>query len=415
MSEKEWRRFTSYSQRVRSWTPDREGSDSGFFCQLERKRPGINFFPYLRQLALYQRIDPPPVLILPQSLRRLEINFNYWTTTGVHPCEQYLSAAIEQAPALEVLYFYGPMPLFILTRLSELCCLQSLELGDVDLPKGAMSILSSLPALKQLELPRTPLEDDDITPTTGFNHLQSLTLSGRPSSIMALIDTVASSALRTISIRNSPLDTMPGSFTQWKECFEKIKERFGPTLRSVNVAAVARDDGVQPAELLQPLMDLRELEEFQLSDLTYPSIQDISRMASSWPKLKRFVLDVPPVQSHSHGNTDASRPSAIHCLTFFARHCPQLISLDLGIADEDLPDVEQFPSLSHNLQSLRLQAPVVRDYKHLARLLDTIFPELARVMINDTFVDPPQDGENRYWLDVPDLIRTFQTARQGRR
>jgi hypothetical protein len=254
-----------------------------------------------------------------------------------------------------------------------------LELFKVELPAGAMAILSTLPALTNLELPKTGWPD---APSIGFCHLKSLTLTGRAPKVIELLDSLITTNLRSITIRNSRFDFSPSSLTGWQECFERIK-RFERSMRSFAIEAVARDDGLSAVELYEPLMCLQYLEEVRLFELVILSVQDVSAMTSAWPHLKRMTLHLPPIFADSSEDTNNPHLYALHCLTFFARHCPKLTYLDMGIGDEDLPTESQFPLLSHGLAELRLCAPYVRDYTHLARLLDRIFPTLVDVRLTD--------------------------------
>lgn len=394
-----------------------------FYCHLASLYTGINLFGALRRLSLFERVDPPQNLILPPLLRRLELNHNYWRTSGIRPGEQYMAIVVAQTPLLQELFFYGPVPASSISILSKLKNLQCLELGNAELPAGTMDKLASLQTLKKLELPDTGLGTLDIPSNKGFHHLESLIITGRPWMIIPFFENVASPHLHTIIIRNSPLDVMPGTLTEWLHCFEKIKDRFKSCLRSFAVEAVGRLDGVTVSELLQPLMDLPDLESIKIADLVHPSIRDIYTMTTSWHNLKHFTLDALPIRADFPPSSDLYQPNpdrdaifGIHCLTFFATHCPKLISLDLSIADDDLPPIKSFPvaALPHNLRSIRLQTPVVRDYSQLAGILDRLFPMLEDVEINDTFVQPLQDGENRYWLDVPILVRKLQGMREER-
>ena len=384
-NESSLKRFQHYAGRVRSWIPERDGSDTAFYCCLANLCPGTNFFPSLRRLALFERIDPPQFLTLPPLLR-LELNHSYWQTSGIRPGEEYMAIVVAQIPLLQELFFYGPVPSTSISNLLNLKNLRSLELSNAELPAGALDTLASLPTLRTLELPDM---GSDVPSSKGFRHLEALTITGRPWIIIIFLENVASTQLHTLTIRNSPLDLMPGTLSEWLRCFEMVKNNFKSCLRSFTVEAVGRLDGVTVLELLQPLMDLPDLEAIKIAHLVHPSIDDICTMTTSWHKLKHFTLDTLPIKPDL-------AIFGIHTLTFFAMHCPKLISLDLRIADDDLPPVKSFPrsSLPHNLQSLRLQAPVVRDHTHLTWLIDHVFPMLKEVKINDTFVEPLQRKTN---------------------
>jgi hypothetical protein len=369
-------RFDWYAHRVQTWVHDPQFPL--YFQHLEG-RPGVLSFPSLLELQLHAGFRQPAVFLLPRSLHRLHINFESWRRNDSRNNERYLFAAIDQAHFLEQLTLYGPVPLAPLARLPELKHLHTLQLADAELPDGAMAILSSFPALTRLRLPKSSWTD---APSAGFRNLEYLTLSGGASQIVQLLESLATKNLRAITIRNSVLDMSPSSLTDWQQCFETIKQKFVPSLRSFDIEAVAREDGLSVMDLFKPLMGLHQLEEFRLSKLNTLSIPVVSAMTSAWPGLRRFTLDIPPILADSSESADDCQSYALHCLTLFARHCPNLTALNMGIGDRDLPTVSKFPLLSHGLADLRLRAPHVRDYVHLAHLLDRVFPTLVEVRIN---------------------------------
>jgi len=398
-----WKRFDLYAYRVRSWVYD---AQFPLYCQHLEARPGILSFSSLLKLQLNTRDELPAVFLLPLSLLRLHINFSFWRRKDSRQDEQYLFAAIDQAHFLEHLTLCGPVHLEPLARLPELRHLRILELGDAELPYGAMAILSSLPALTRLRLPKTSWTD---APRTGFRSLESLTLSGNAPKIVQLLQLLTTTNLRAIAICNSVLDMSPSSFMEWQQCFKTLEQKFESSLRSFDMEAVATEDGLSVMKLFEPLMGLRQLEEFRLSELITLSPQVVSAMTSSWPHLRRFVLDIPPILADSSQNVKDCQPCALHCLTLFARHCPKLTTLCIGIGDRDLPTVSEFPLVSHGLADLRLHTPYVNDNVHLARLLDRIFPRLVEVRINHAL-----HNRSRGWKNGFDLIDICQTIRDER-
>lgn len=390
----------------------------------------------MRELQLFERIEPPPIFVLPPSLRCLRINFSCWKSDGPRYGEQYLFTAIDQVPTLKELKLRGPVSLTSLARCAELKCLRSLKLHSAELPLiGSMSLLSSLPALTDLELPEAALESLDISPSMGFHQLEVITLSGHPLNIVKFFGAITTTKLHIIAIRNSSFDTYPGTFTEWKACFESIKgsQCGSSSLRSVKIKVTAGliDGKLTVRELLKPLMDLHQLEEFSLSGLV-PEVftWDIVAMASAWPRLKRFTLNIPPspiIADQPPGSgtesdlfSSHSSISILQCLTSLARLCPKLITLNLALADVQLPPtVSQPPALEHSLEHLRLMTRAQFDYMNLARLVDRLFPALLTVEVDNVFESDLEPGpaicdSNRHMLDVPDFIRMLRAARRER-
>lgn len=321
-------------------------------------------------------------------------------------------------PTLEELKFYGPVPLTTLARCKELKCLRILKLNSAELSLGSITILSSLPGLAVLELPTNPLRSEDISPHTGFHQLEALTLSGHPSIIAKLLETITTPKLRVIAIRNSPFDMHPGSATEWNLCFECIRDRFGFSLRVFEINAVAAVDGMSVIELLEPLMKIHQLEQFSLNHLVRSlHISTILAIASAWPHLRRFALDTPRIlvslpDSGEIGSSHLSNFSpTLHCLASLAKLCPKLLALSIFIPidDEDtFPPISQFSALPHNLEHLRLliETPSpVKDYMPLARLLDPLFPTLEAIHVTAF-------GQSSF--DDTEFIRMLQATRRER-
>jgi len=118
------------------------------------------------------------------------------------------------------------------------------------------------------------------------------------------------------------------------------------------------------------LLDLHRLQdvtlEFFMVDL---STEDLYAMASAWPNLRHLEIR----SKIDHYNRPVDGPSTYNCLLYLAQLCPELVHLELFFQDDKLPDITQWPMLSHGLRELKLDVPHrVRD--QLAPFLDRIFP-----------------------------------------
>lgn len=400
----EWDRFDSYARRVQTWfKPTRE---TRFYIEMAQRRPNVLSFPSLHEVGLRDNSLASDILF-PPSLRRLNIFFSYWQKSDVWNC---IEAVSKQAPFLEVLCAYGPTHMTAIACLTELRYLHTLHMGAAEFLPGVMALLSRLPSLTTLELPRGGWDDTALD--AGFPNLHCITLSAHSMQVIVFIESLITTSLHSITICNSPLDIAPCSTTQWRVCFVTIRKLFKYSLRSVLITTTIREDEMSGREMVEPLLDLHCLEEVRLSVSVALGMQDLSDMSLAWPLLQHIALRLPIVPDY-HKLSNGIQPSTIHCLSFFARRCPRLASIEAEFHDIHLATTSEFPPFTHGLQKLCLYTPNVRDYTHLASLVDRLFPMLVEIKVNNGKVarGPPNDILCPNWLDVPDLIRHFQEVR----
>jgi hypothetical protein len=169
----------------------------------------------------------------------------------------------------------------------------------------------------------------------------------------------------------------------------------------------AVDDGLTLIETVKPLLELRLMEEVAIFlPIAGAEVGDVQSIATAWPNLKAFRLgpriQVPDVVE----GADEQAPSAFRCLSVLARGCLNLITLEIRIDQNDLPDLSSVESVSHGLRTLDLDVNCVNDCMKLARILYKIFPEVQDVEVN-------KEINRRYsydgpWDDVPVFIKQLQ-------
>jgi hypothetical protein len=99
------------------------------------------------------------------------------------------------------------------------------------------------------------------------------------------------------------------------------------------------------------------------------SAEDLYAMASAWPNLRHLKIR----SKIDHYNRPADGPSTYNCLLSLAQLCPKLFHLELIFQDDKLPDIAQWPLLSHELRELKLDIPL-HIVAQLAPFVARIFP-----------------------------------------
>ena len=121
-------------------------------------------------------------------------------------------------------------------------------------------------------------------------------------------------------------------------------------------------------DIIVPLLALHKLEEIALEFFMVDLLtKDLYDMASAWPNLRHLKIKF----KISHLRCDHS---AYNSLISLARLCPELNHLELVFQDDKLPDIAEWPLLTHGLRELKLGVPYPIRYK-LGLFLNRIFPE----------------------------------------
>jgi hypothetical protein len=387
----EWRRFDEYALRVEVLGVDeldtRERYVWQLYCQVCSLRPGVIPFPNLRKLRLYQDYEQADhaasLLLFPPSLRSFRIDFGSATfNRSLRVAEGYLQAAAQQVPTLEHLSMHGDPP-----QTSYMCIVQHKHLRVLDLRhshtvdaqvyRDLISTASTMNELVEFHLPDQGMNGISgcIPCCKGFRLLRVLGIHASPSNIFQLLDTLDTPCLRAVVCKGGNIQSTP---FEWRMCVERLCIQHGLSLRSVEL----RSRGINVwdsntgtrrqmfKDITTSLLQLHLLEdvalEFFMVDL---STEDLYAMASAWPCLRHLKIR----SRISHHNRAPGDPPTYNCLIFLARLCPKLIHLELFFQDDELPDISEWPLLSHGLRELKLDVPRrIRD--QLVPFLDRLFP-----------------------------------------
>lgn len=352
---------------------------------------------------------------LPRYLRTLHVHFRSNENTSFNG-GLYILCAISQTPVLENLLLRDSVHPMILVHITSFKSLRCLDLQDVVFSPASPTIIQDgfraiigMESLLELILPRS-LVEDNIPDGVVFRNLRTINISGNPLFFHKIVSILSKTATQTVIIH--ALNTSPTDISQeWRASLDQLRVQCGTSLRCVifqiGQAGRTSHGNKWTFEVLKPLLQINDLENFQTSGPLTLSVDNITAMATAWSNLQCLKLDVCP-SANEVSNTGA-RVSTIHCLVPLARLCPKLRTLHMKFEDTNLPNPSSFPYLSHHLQELHLEVKSKQNYVELAVLLDRIFPVLSTISVKGRLCN--EEIMNL----VPQMIRALQFARKERR
>jgi hypothetical protein len=298
--------------------------------------------------------------------------------------EGYLQAAARQVPMLEHLSLHGDPPATSYMCITEYKHLHTLDLRhsqtmDPQVYRDLISATSTMTKLTEFHLPDQGLnwiKEDCIPSCKGFRHLQVLGIPTSPNNIIKFLDTLDTPSLRAVICKGGNIQSRA---SEWRECVQKLSMQNGTSLRSVELQSRAlgvwkdsiRNRNHMFKDITMSLLTLHQLDDVALEFyMVALSTEDLYAMASAWPNLRRLKIR----SKIHHYSRPLNRPSTYNCLIYFAQLCPKLVQLELSIPDDKLPDIAEWPLLSHGLRELKLDSPM-HVKERLEPFLDRIFPE----------------------------------------
>jgi hypothetical protein len=231
-----WSRFDVYARLVRSVSLN----VSPVVSILATQRPGIIIFPNLLHLVLQSMPYLSNSFPFPSSLRWLELSFGFPGMVNEPGCcgEVWLSTAACQAPKLERLDLAGSPH-----HTSLLCIAEHKNLRVVDLYNVAIDArdggpifrdllvpLSSMKQLATLHLPHTGVAGADIPRCEGFQRLEHLTISARPSVLVMFFDCLLTPSLREVTLSQSSSIYEPFDLPELRHCVARLCLLHGSSL-----------------------------------------------------------------------------------------------------------------------------------------------------------------------------------------
>jgi hypothetical protein len=254
--------------------------------------------------------------------------------------------------------------------------------------------LSMLEKLVELHLP-SDLEQHHLPQCVGFSRLTVLRTGNTPVVIAAFLNMIAPETLHTLHFTG---EFHGGDHNDWKMCFDKLRERCGSSLCSLQFRSTTATTATNfpVLEIVSPLFKIRGLEDVALEVFSEPLSSEIMEaMALAWPNLTSLKFGK---------ETICPFEGLAHLFHF----CPKIVALDVHVEVEGSSDMSSITPLSHTLQSLSLYISRDMDYIHLARFVDRLFPNIQTVTMK-TAVLTAETAQAL--LAIPRVIKAFQAIR----
>ena len=253
--------------------------------------------------------------------------------------------------------------------------------------------------------------------TSNFRELKHLQILGTTTSMCYILNEMKGlknlNALKIDEVWND----RSGNSTEisWKSSFEAISK-----FSAVEDIEITHDHNrpqdryILSASSLDPLLKLDNLKSFVNYNIAFSgSDEDLLRLASGFPQLKKFVVPGPPPLL----NGELGRTLA--CLYYLSQKCPDLREIKIAVSC----------SISDNLDAIKkLPHPIIRNDRHpleklyidsdfghqlqpiqlvqVARFLDLIFPNLSTLE-----TDNSKMIEAANWSGIHELRLALKNAR----
>ncbi|KAJ7673981.1 hypothetical protein DFH06DRAFT_752203 [Mycena polygramma] len=410
----DWERPLVYSHRVKSFKYADElwGQSPEFFETLRLCFPGERLFPNLESLDWVASSEPASMpyarLFLGPHLTLLTLGY---LASAAHV--SFLSTVTARCPLLtEVeIVFTDEMELAgqfqslsLLVR--GLNRLEKLTVPSLD--RAALAHLAQLPAFECLTLTNQVPTTPGLVPTSNdhpFASLQSLEITA--TTVEALTEIIP-------LFTHAPMDDIVATFLRLpashllSQLYADLATRCSHSHASLSMLRLGRQthadsipDAAQSAVHVVHGAQLRPL--FAFSNLTFVTLSApvgfdiddavIADMARSWPNIEVLKL---------HASDFAPVPSrlTLSSLLLFARHCPYLRTLHLGLDASTVPDWEAFKAdkkkkkkggrvRQNVLGSLYMSRSPIEEPLTVAAFLSNIFPKLKFVSTDKAYIETP--------------------------
>ncbi|KAK6969230.1 hypothetical protein R3P38DRAFT_797590 [Favolaschia claudopus] len=424
LEARDWNRVSYYTSRIRNLTIDTAEDWDPFTPSVLEAMitlPRGSFLPNLQTLfcASSSNLFTYLPMLLGSSLSTLEMSLD-----GPISRLSALGSIAARFHSLKVVCLYN-CPVdesSISTRhlsafIAQLTRLSSLSIPTLD-ERGFRHIayLETLESLTIQSLVERPFPDPHtlLNPQSRalFPRLRKLDLGvsdlGAATNFLAVLK---DAPLKTLVILSRCSKTAPYSTALFRAlyagCDSQQLTSLTITVSSADSLASATSDDALKADLLRPLLALRQI---QILELTFPSgvIFESDRlvddMAHAWPNLELLMFE-------GDSLVGATRYPTLMALLSLSRHCPRLYKLSLPVNATEIrmdhasraPRVVQTMLQSWDVSYSPLDSP-----SKVARLLSSVFPRLSIVVSRGS-------KYAKKWHDVSRLIPELAASREDER
>lgn len=387
--------------------------------------PGLKmiYIPAFEVTGYTRNLEYLNTLFLAQSSSLSTVSLGGINTSSDEFAASFLSVLSQRASSLQELILGGrltPSSLKLVSNFSKLRVL-SISGNNSALRTSFLercSILENLTHLSvNLDASSTFSISNSITPhLSGFAALQALQLGGSPAELSKLLQSIAPSSLKSITITCSPSRHHPRESESVALCIKECG-RISPTHRiQLRFGATGRNATIVPDRSLSSLQSCKSLQMLEISGIALHITDDIIRDLSedgAWRSLRYLHLP-PAVPEHS--------PS-LSTLKILARNCPDLQSLMISINFQNMPllDFSALPKerasrIPHNLKRLSiLKVPDARIGEtntitiaiSVSLFIEYHFPNLEKARLSSEF-----SADMDWWNSVEMMMKAYKMVRE---
>ncbi|KAK7007830.1 hypothetical protein R3P38DRAFT_3211476 [Favolaschia claudopus] len=422
LEARDWNRVSYYTRRIRNLCIDADQDRDPFTPSVVEAMitlPPGTFLPNVQTLyctSLSKLFTYLPMLLGP-CLSALRMSLG-----GPISRLSVLGSIASRFQSLKVVYLYhvDESPIgarHVSAFIAQLTRLSSLFISTLE-ERGFRYIayLETLESLTIQSLVERPFPDPRalLNPQsrTLFPRLRTLDLGvsdlGAATNFLAVLK---DTPLKALAILSRSSKTAPYSTALFRAlyagCDSQQLTSLTITVSSSDSLASASSDDALKADLLRPLLALRQI---QILELTFPSgvifenDRLVDDMAHAWPNLKVLMFE-------GDSLVGATRYPTLMALLSLSRHCPRLYRLSLSVNATEIrmdhasraPRVVQVMLKSWDVSYSPLDSP-----PKVARLLSSVFPRLS-------IVPSPESGFAKKWHDVSRLLPELAASREDER
>ncbi|RPD57366.1 hypothetical protein L226DRAFT_573404 [Lentinus tigrinus ALCF2SS1-7] len=427
ISDAAWARFQHYALRLRelkSIKPSVPAHPSAWKI-IVRRLEGAPMLPMLRRLETsIMRPEWPVLLLLSPSLEWLQLSppDDYYEPEGFSPetdgfvnsLVQHISLPSVPAEIRRKVHTVVPEASNHILSLGRFTALQDLDLYFAGIHVGqqtlqALSSLSSLRALRAHVLLHTMPSTASFR--DGFPALDALSLRGTAEDFLKLLRALPLHKLTELELKSLTRT----SVEEYKSFLVSVRSLIPSGLTYLTLCPdifTRSRAALSLAELLEPMLSLRELRKLSCQFRTYPkdvSDDDLRAFATAWPKLTSFWA------VYNDHILDRVQPITIAGLADLLQRCPDLESVGITTLDiGHLPSPSLVRRLNNRVWELAVHLFVGEaeaDLLVFALIVDRLLPCL-QVPHSIAAKSRRREWTDRLWDKVRLLVAPLQAARR---